>query len=205
MRILFCRHGETIENVKGDFARVNNNSPLTKKGLKQTYSFLKLIKKYKVKKIYCSQKKKTKKIIDLMNKRIRIPAEIIPELKERNWGEWKDRSWREIQEKLDKLSIEKRYILVPPKGESWKDFEKRILNTLKKIEKEAIKKGHDCVAIVTYKSCLRALLPVLLKKNLENHEEFSMDEGTCSVIEKKGEVYKLINFNENPKKLIKAI
>lgn len=205
MRILFCRHGETTENVKGDFARVNNDSFLTKKGLKQTRSFLKLIKKYKVKKIYCSQKKKTRKIISLMDKKSKIDSEVIFELNERNWGDWRDKSWKEIQEKLNKFSIEKRYTLVPPKGESWQEFEKRLLSTLNKIEKDALKKEYDCIAIVTYKSCLRALLPALLKKNPKDHEEFSMDEGTCSILEKEGKDYKIIHFNERPKKLVKII
>lgn len=66
MKILFCRHGESSENVKGMKAKAVNDARLTKKGLKQTYSFIPIFKKYGVQKVYYPPKERAKKIVLLI-------------------------------------------------------------------------------------------------------------------------------------------
>jgi len=52
MKIILCRHGESINNVKKDLARTNDNSRLTRKGEKQAERLALLLKKYKIEKIF---------------------------------------------------------------------------------------------------------------------------------------------------------
>jgi len=56
MKIILCRHGESLNNVKKDLARTNDNSRLTFKGEKQAKKLALLLKKYKVEKIFFSPK-----------------------------------------------------------------------------------------------------------------------------------------------------
>lgn len=184
MKILFCRHGESLENTKGREAKAVNDASLTKKGLEQTYSFIPVFKKYNVQKVYYSPKERAKKIAEIIDKKLKIPHEIVNDLTERNWGEWGHLSWEEVSKKLDKLSIKQRYEIVPPKGESWKQFEIRLIKSLKKIETEAEREGYKSIAIVTHRGSLRAMFPVLLKQNIKKHREFSTDVGSVSIIKK---------------------
>src|SRR3989344_276066 len=201
MKILFCRHGESLENARGRMAKVVNEARLTKKGLKQTYAFIPTFKKYGVQKVYYSPKERTKKIGKIIDEKMNIPHKVIPELTERNWGTWGNLSWHEVSKKLDKLSIKKRYEMIPPKGESWKQFEKRLLKTMEKIEAEAEKEGYKVVAIVTHRGSLRALFPILLKKSIKKHREYSTDVGSISVVNKiKNLHYSLSVLNVVPKK-----
>jgi len=201
MKILFCRHGESVENAKGRIATAVNDAPLTKKGLKQTYAFIPIFKKYHVQKVYYSPKERAKKIGKIIDEKLNLPHELVPELTERDWGIWGNLSWHEVSKKLDKLSIKKRYEMAPPKGESWEKFEKRLLKTIKKIENEAEKEGYDVVAIITHRGGLRALFPILLKKSIKKHREYSTDVGSISIVNRiKNLHYSLSVLNVVPKK-----
>lgn len=201
MKILFIRHGESTENAKGKNAIVVNNAPLTKKGLKQTYGFVSLFKKYNVQKVYYSPKERAKKIGEIIDKKLEIPHKTVSELSERNWGGWGNQPWKEVSKKLDKLSLEKRYKIIPPKGESWEQFEKRLLKALKEIETEAEKKNYKVIAIVTHRGCLRALFPILSKEGIKKHKDFSTEIGSMSIVSKlKKAHYSLDILNVIPKK-----
>jgi broad specificity phosphatase PhoE len=205
MKILFCRHGESHENVKGNLAKVVNDSPLTKKGLKQTSAFLQLFRKYGVQKVYYSPKERAKAIGKIIDRELKIPHETVSGLSERNWGIWGNKPWEEVAKKLEKLSIKQRYKIVPPKGESWKSFEIRLFKALKKIEKEAKEKGYNSIAVVTHRGCLRAIFPILLKSGIEEHKRFSVEVGSVSVISKDEERYVTEMFNHVPGSIFKRI
>ena len=201
MKILFCRHGESSENARGREAKAVNDADLTKKGLKQTYAFIPTFRKYGVQKVYYSPKERAKRIGKAIDERLKIPHEVAKELTERNWGEWGKLSWEKVSKKLDKLSIKKRYEMAPPKGESWKQFERRLLNVVEKIEIEAEKEGYKVIAIVTHRGSLRAIFPVLLRKGIKKHQEYSTDVGSVSIVSKIKKLHYSLNvLNYIPKK-----
>ena len=200
LKLLLCRHGESYENVKGHLAKVINDARLTKKGTKQTRAFIPIFKKYHVEKIYYSPKKRTKGISLVINKTIKIPHESTLDLTERNWGAWGSHPWKKVSEKLDKLSIKRRYTIVPPRGESWKQFEKRLLKALEQIKNEAKKERYQTVAIITHRGCLRAILPVLNKVHIKKHKEFDTKLGSITVLSiNKENKYEMEKFNHIPK------
>ncbi len=194
MKILFCRHGESIDNTKEDLCPVVNDSPLTLKGRKQELAFVDVFKKYGVEKTYYSPKQRTKGIGEILDKTLKIPHEVLEDLSERNWGDWGPQPWKEVRKKLDKLSIEERYTLVPPNGESWQQFEKRFFKALDKIKGN----DHRCVAIITHKGSLRAGLPILNKVNIDKHKEFNTDLGSITIFNVNGDKYELEKFNYVP-------
>lgn len=185
MELILCRHGESHGGIKENFAGVADDSPLTKKGLKQTFIFIKIFKKYGVQKVYYSPKERARKIAEIIDQKLKIPYQVIPELSERNWGKWGNEPWEIISKRLDKLSLEKRYKFTPPDGESWKHFEKRLLKAMRKIEAEAIRERYKTVAIVTHRGSLRALFYILLKANIKKLKKFSIEVGSCFILSKK--------------------
>ena len=75
MKIILCRHGESINNVKKDLARTNDNSKLTRKGEKQAEKLALLLKKYKVEKIFFSPKHRCAATAEIICKNLRRPGQ----------------------------------------------------------------------------------------------------------------------------------
>ena len=57
-------------------------------------------------------------------------------------------------------------------------MERRLLRELDNIAQL----GKECVVVVTHKSCLRSLMRVLLKGELDNHEQFSVGMASCTIV-----------------------
>lgn len=69
----------------------------------------------------------------IISDRTRIPVNSITGMEERNWGIYSGKPWKAVKEILDKFSLVERYNFVPENGESWKQCEGRLINSLKKI------------------------------------------------------------------------
>lgn len=85
-------------------------------------------------------------------------------LQERDFGDWNDREWPQIAAELDKLSLEERYMFVPPNGESWQQMEIRLRAALRDIT--AL--GYDSVALMMHVGSIRALLPIVRREPKES-------------------------------------
>ena len=197
--LLFCRHGESEDNTKGELCPVVNDAQLTEKGKRQELAYLEVFRGQGVKKVYYSPKQRTKGIGAIVERELKIPHETIQDLEERKWGDWGHLPWKQVSSKLDKLSLEERYLLVPPNGESWLEFERRFLGAIQHIRKEMVKHKYEVVAIITHKGSLRAGLPILTEQGKHKHEEFSMDLGSISVVSYENGKYYLKEKNIAPK------
>lgn len=184
MKIILCRHGESSNNVKKDLARANDNSRLTFKGEKQSKKLGAVLKKYKVKKIYFSPKYRCADTAKIICKNLRLPGQPMAEFKERGWGNWGFKTWREVSSQLDIFSLAKRYKFIPPGGESWQAMEKRLVKGLNKI----IEQQPGSIAIITHRGCLRALLPVLKKVSRSRHYQYDVGLGSVVAIRLNGKI-----------------
>jgi len=196
---LFCRHGESKDNTKGDMCPVVNDSPLTEKGKRQELAFIDIFRERKVKKVYYSPKQRAKGIGPIVERELSISHETLQDLEERKWGTWGNLPWKKVSCKLEKLSLEKRYTIVPPKGESWLTFEERFLDAIEYIRKDMLKHKYDIVAIITHRGVLRAGLPILTEEGKSKHKEFSMELGSATIISYKDGKYHLKEKNIVPK------
>lgn len=68
MKILFIRHGETTDNLKGSKSPVLSKADLTEKGMQQAHELAKVLKQYKIEKIYSSPMLRTKHTAEIMMK-----------------------------------------------------------------------------------------------------------------------------------------
>ena len=178
MKIIFCRHGESFNNLKKDSARVKDNSRLTLTGKKQSEKLAAILKKQKVKKIFFSPKHRCADTAKIIYKKLSRAGRAMAEFEERDWGNWGDKTWQEVSRRLDAFSLAKRYKFIPPKGESWQAMEKRLLKGLDKIKKSRL----DTVAIITHRGCLRAILPILMKVSRSQHYKYDVKLGGTVVI-----------------------
>jgi len=97
-------------------------------------------------------------------------------MKERNWGEFSGKPFLEIKKVLDPLTLDERYGYIPPKGESWKDAEKRLTDCVKNVVETNAGK---VVGIVTHGGSIRILMPYLLGTPIE--ETFKHDPKNASL------------------------
>ena len=92
--IFLVRHGETEWN-KLNRLQGNQDSPLTKNGIKQAHEVKKSLEQYVIDKAYVSPLKRARDTIDIILKGRNLEAVIANDLKEINLGPWEGKTRRE--------------------------------------------------------------------------------------------------------------
>ena len=158
--LILARHGETDWNKNGllqgssDFAKLNNV------GKKQAKALGKALLKFNVDIIYSSPLKRASETAEIINKILKKEIVFDDALKERGWGDWEGRDAAVEFLRLEKMDIRTRFNFMPPNGESWKEFEIRLIKSVEKI----VENNNDKrVLIVTHGGSIRALVPVIKK------------------------------------------
>ena len=114
--------------------------------------------------------------LHILSQRLNILLENITGLQERNWGVFSDKPWPEVKAILDKMALEERYNYIPPSGESWKEFEERLVSAINK----ALEGNKDkTIIIVSHGGAIRALMPYLL--GVPREESFKYDPANASI------------------------
>ena len=122
--------------------------------------------------IYSSPLKRASETAEIINKILKKEIVFDDALKERGWGDWEGRDAAVEFLRLEKMDIRTRFNFMPPNGESWKEFEIRLIKSIEKI----IENNNDKrVLIVTHGGSIRALVPVIKKVPREQtlHHKFA--------------------------------
>lgn len=191
MRIIFVRHGETEINAAGLTHKTGSNIGLSQIGKGQIKKLIPILQSNKVEKLFYSSEKRTKETAGVILEDLKIPAKKIPDLTERNWGEWEGKSWEEIKAVLDPMSLEERYAFIPPGGESWKQAEKRLKDTLEKI----IKSREKSICIITHAGSIRILMPVLKNEPRETSFKYDFHNASFTIFDFENGRFKLVTEN----------
>jgi broad specificity phosphatase PhoE len=132
------RHGQTFwQTVNKDSAYPPKDSykvRLTPLGEKQIKEAAKKLKDKGIDVIYSSDFFRTRQTAKIVAKELRVPVFFDSSLRDVNLGVYMGRKKEEFYRDFPQNSTESFY-KVPPKGESWKDCQRRMLNFLKKIDK----------------------------------------------------------------------
>jgi probable phosphoglycerate mutase len=151
---LFVRHGETEANAAGLIAGMSE-SPLTERGRRQAEVAAKILTPVPVGAIWCSPLRRATDTAAIIARATGHEVRIVPELAERNWGDWEGHPRRLYDTDAS-----------PPNGESLDAFTARIVVAMGKLAPPwpPLIVGHSGVARV-----LRTALPGLdAKERLEN-------------------------------------
>src|SRR3989344_5853136 len=157
MKILFIRHGQTVINIDGKVHKVNDDAGLTDLGRKQAEMLAGACKRQGVGAIYSSPETRAMETARIIGEKLEVQPVIETGLAERDWGNWSDQTWQEVQQRLEAMSIRERFSFSPPQGESWAQMEKRLMEALNKI----VEQSHKVIAVITHSGAMRALMPVL--------------------------------------------
>jgi broad specificity phosphatase PhoE len=164
MRIILVRHGQTEYNTE---SRIMGWLPIPlddtgRSQVKKLGSFIK--KKYSISKIYSSDLIRTKESTEMIKNEISISNVIFKEkLREHKFGDWEGKLSNDLklEENFNHYLELKDENLVPPNGESIKDFKNRVLSGFQNILNENQNSDED-ILIVAHGGTNRVILGEIL-------------------------------------------
>ena len=144
--------------------------------------------------VITSTEQRARESAKILSDLMEVPLSEARELDERHWGELSDTTWEEVKTRLDTMSIDERYEFQPSDGESWRMFEERLVDAVKKIV--TMYQGKT-VLIVVHGGVIRALIPWLTESALEESLKHDPVNGSISrfVCDSSGCHAEIINDN----------
>lgn len=175
-RLFLVRHGETDKNIGQKLHQAQDPEVLNPKGVEQMEKTALTLAKEDVEVLYSSNERRAIQSGEILSQKLGVPLQQISGMQERNWGKFAGRPWPEIEAVLKPMSLKERYLYLPPEGESWQEFETRLIDSLTRILKENEGKT---VVIVSHGGAIRASMPYLL--NVPKEESFKYDPDNASI------------------------
>lgn len=176
-RILFIRHAET--DMAGTFCG-HSNPTLNARGRTQLSQLLRELDTEAIHEIYTSDLLRAQETASALATSRSVTCHLRPALREINFGRWEGLTWDAIQQ-MDK-SYAQRWMdeypnLPAPEGETFCDFEKRVLD---EVELLTMRAGDLDVAVVTHAGVLRAVLCRLC--GCSESEARKLTTSYCSIV-----------------------
>jgi alpha-ribazole phosphatase len=193
-KIYLVRHGETDANVEKKYCG-QTDVDLNHKGLRDAASIAKVLKNTSFDSIVSSDLKRTLKTAELINEYHQLEIEIVPELREINFGKFENLTFEEIglqypeeKEKMIKEKINYNFL----EGESLKTLHKRVIKAFNKLLKE---KENEDLLIVSHGGVIRMILTEILSGDINNYWSIEVDNTRIStIVDHEGFLY-LKNLN----------
>ena len=159
MKIYFVRHGKTAYNGTGRMTG-QTDIPLIDEGIQQAEEAAGQLPSG-ISALYSSDLLRCKETAEIFNRKLNLPIQYDPRLRERSFGSLSGKTWKDIDPDgaLRAKDVAQQYDYRPHGGESVGDVEKRILDAV-----EDIKKRHDkdsVVLVVAHAGIIRLLHRVL--------------------------------------------
>jgi 2,3-bisphosphoglycerate-dependent phosphoglycerate mutase len=167
-KLLVFRHAETFDNRRGIFSGWRD-SELTLKGLAQAQKIAEQLKQYQIDYAFTSHLKRARKTLELiLEAHPPLPVYMDDRLIERCYGLLQGKSKRKAARENSEwyAQIHRGYKLGPPKGESLKMVEKRVLSFLKQL-KDWLGQTPGNVAISCHGNSIRPIRKVFENLSLE--------------------------------------
>jgi|SRR3989344_3990056 len=154
MKIYLIRHGETTGD-KEDRYGGNYDDHLTDLGKRQIKETAEKLVGKNIEIIFTSPLIRTKEATDIINSKTNCPVEVVSDLQERNYGVLGGLTQAEAIEKYpDVVEAHKNPLNTDPEGESFVDFEERVITTFQSI----LTKGHNTIAVVSHGGPIKQIL-----------------------------------------------
>ncbi len=152
----FIRHGLTEANLTGRYAGVWD-IPVCKEGMEKLRDLKNSYEYPKAQEYYSSPLQRCIQTCDVIYPEIK-PI-IVDDLKECNFGDWEGKTTQELLGNESYLKWMKRGTnVVPPNGESWGDFYKRIGITFEKIVESMMRRKVTSASVFTHGGVIMTIL-----------------------------------------------
>lgn len=161
--LIIARHCESTWHIEGRLAGQQDEAVLTGKGRTDAIELAKKLNNFNIDSIYSSKLKRAVQTAEIIGKYLNKSVNLSPALNEGSWGVLEGKFDSEIQKEM-----ENGFTFVPPKGESFPVFVKRITNTLLEILEQ---QDHNTILIVTHsgvKEAFEMLFKTLKPNNLDD-------------------------------------
>lgn len=197
VRLLLVRHGQSIWN---DEKRVQGQQdiPLSDEGRKQAIALGKRLKGFQIQACFSSPLKRAMETAELILKASgnSIPITTMPELMERNFGDWEGKSIDNLQSLFaEEFSqwLTAHQIPAPPNGESIDELMRRVKQGLDQIL-ASVKEGN--VLVVGHSGSVKATICILFQLPLSSFARLRTDNASLTVLEIADRRTRLIQFND---------
>jgi broad specificity phosphatase PhoE len=178
-QLIFVRHGETRKNLSKFLHGSNDPESLNDTGRVQMAKTAIRLKEYLPFKLYSSVKRRAVESAKIISDKLGTSINFIEGMEERNWGIYSGKPWEEVKKVLDPMSLDERYDFIPTNGESWRQFEARLIYALNIV----ISAGNENIVIITHGGSIRALIPYLLDVPKDESFKYDPDNASLTVFE----------------------
>ena len=176
-KIILVRHGQTNKNSQGKLHVLGDEEVLNETGIQQMKETAFKLKRFSPDVVYSSKEKRAVESAKVVGDELGVGIEIIEGIEERNWGDFSGKTWEEVQEVLQPMTLEERYLYFPPNGESWQQFENRLIQSIIKILSQ---NKNKTIVVVSHMGGIRALMPYLLGVSKEESFKYNPDNASIS-------------------------
>lgn len=177
--LLLIRHAET--DMAGTFCG-HSDPELNTRGRAQLAGLIGRLRMDQIGVVYTSDLRRAHTTGTAIAEAFGVDCHMRGALREINFGQWEGISWSEIERRDNAYArrwIEEYPRLPAPDGESFHDFERRVLDEVKVLSLKAEAAG-CAIAVVTHAGVLRTVLGVLQGCSEENAWE--QTKSYCSVV-----------------------
>jgi alpha-ribazole phosphatase len=177
--LLFIRHAET--DLAGTFCG-HSDPELNGRGRVQLGEVINRLRKEKIGVVYTSDLRRAYRTGMAIAEALGVDCHVRSALREINFGQWEGMTWEEIERRDDAYA--RRWMaeyprLRAPDGESFHDFERRVLDEVKFLSLEA-EVADCCITVVTHAGVLRTVLCALHGCSEDN--AWKQTRSYCSVV-----------------------
>jgi broad specificity phosphatase PhoE len=158
--ILFIRHAET--DMAGTFCG-HSDPELNVRGRLQLGELINRLRAENIGVVYTSDLQRAQTTGKVIAEALTVDCNVRSALREINFGQWEGLTWKEIEQRDEPYA--RRWIteyprLSAPGGESFNDFERRVLEEVRFLSMKATTDGRH-IAVVTHAGVLRTVLCAL--------------------------------------------
>jgi alpha-ribazole phosphatase len=192
--VYLVRHGDTDATEKEYFAGLSN-IPLTPRGRKRILKLREFLEGRRFDRVFASPLRRTVETALLLVDAL-VPLDVCEELKERSFGRWEGKGFRDIgldfPEELREWERDP-LRFTPPGGESFEQVLKRVARFWERLKTM----GEGRYLVVTHAGVLRCFFVHLLKMRFEQTFSFLFDPGVLVVVHERNDfpqVVQIMNF-----------
>ena len=174
-RLFLIRHGNTVDEETKKVYKGRTDIPLSRKGILRIRGAAAFLSAFTLDRMYTSTLSRSIDSGRIIADSQGIGIEVAPAFDEVDFGAWEGLSFDEIRERYPEdlgLWLKDPASHPPPRGESFRNAQKRSMGALRKIIAEH---GGERIAIVAHGGILRIMIFAILGMRL--HKLFRMGQG----------------------------
>ncbi len=181
-KVLLVRHGQTLWNFNARY-QGHTDVELSEIGRDQARLLAGRLSAQPIKAVYSSDLRRALDTASIIAEPHQLQVEMLPALREINFGAWEGLTYQEIKERFGDL-IERWHaapLEVPiPKGENCQDLQGRAYGAILNLVK---KHPEGTIAVVTHGGTIRAIVCSMLDISMNHMFKIRQDNGALNIID----------------------